>query len=441
MKSLRKLGSIILAVLLLLPVFTLPAMARDEARYTLPFDVNAESYILVSLDTGEIVFEKNMNEQLIPASLTKLMTAYVVMKYVDDLDNTMVTAPNYIYDELYGLNSSTADIRQKEVLSVRNLLYALLLPSANEAAGILADYVGEGNMQNFYMMMNSEAQKLGCTNTHFTNPHGLFIDDHYTSAYDMYLIAKACYETPGFMDIVTTTTYQLPANVKHANPYYIQSTVRMQNRSSPYYRSYIRGMKTGSLPEIGHNYVAMCEKNDERYIIVVIGASKSVDPQRAFVTTADIMDYYFANYSLRNANTSSYPVSEVPVKYSADADTVLLYADTEVNAILPNEADESSFQKVYHIPESIAAPVQKGQEIGSVDYYLAGRLIGTSVLTSHDDIERSTILFIVGKLSEMVHSLYFRTVMVVGALLIIAIAVSAYRSKKKAERMRKVHRR
>ena len=149
MKSLRKLGSIILAVLLLLPVFTLPAMARDEARYTLPFDVNAESYILVSLDTGEIVFEKNMNEQLIPASLTKLMTAYVVMKYVDDLDNTMVTAPNYIYDELYGLNSSTADIRQKEVLSVRNLLYALLLPSANEAAGILADYVGEGMVTPF----------------------------------------------------------------------------------------------------------------------------------------------------------------------------------------------------------------------------------------------------------------------------------------------------
>jgi len=134
-------------------------------------------------------------------------------------------------------------------------------------------------------------------------------------------------------------------------------------------------------------------------------------------------------------------VSEVPVKYSADADTVLLYADTEVNAILPNEADESSFQKVYHIPESIAAPVHKGQEIGSVDYYLAGRLIGTSLLTSHDDIERSTILFIAGKLSEMVHSLYFRTVIIVGALLIIAIAVSSYRSRKKADRMRKVHRR
>lgn len=441
MKKIKKYVSAFLAGLFMFNIFKFASSARQEAKYKLPFDANAKSYVLVSLDTGEIIFEKDKDARMIPASLTKLMTAYVVMKYVPDLDGTMVTAPNYIYDELFGLNSSTADIRQQEVLSVKDLLYALLLPSANEAAGILADYVGEGNVKNFLMMMNSEAKRLGCTNTNFTNPHGLFIDDNYTSAYDMYLIAKACYETPGFMDIVTTSTYQLPANVKHSQPYYIQSTVKMQNKTSPYYRSYVRGMKTGSLDEIGHNFVTLCEKGDEKYILVVIGATKANDPLAAFVTTADIMDYYFQNYSLRNANTSTYPVCEVKVKYSSGADTVLLYADSRVKAILPNAADESSFRKVYHVPDSVGAPIHRGQEIGSVDYYLAGSLIGTSSLSSHDEIKRNFIIFTVEKTEEIVTSLYFRTVVAVGAVFIAIFVISAQRSKRKADKINKIHRR
>ncbi len=441
MKKFLKSICVTLSMVIAFSIFTLPARAARQARYDLPFEPNAQAYVLVSLDTGEVLFEKNSDKQLIPASLTKLLTAYTVMKYVDDLDGTMVSAPRYIYDELFGHNSSTADIRQGETLSVRDLLYALLLPSANEAASILADYVGKGSIENFCMMMNNEAKKLGCTNTNFTNAHGLFFDNHYTSAYDMYLIAKACYETPGFMDIATTVTYELPQiNSRYPNGWFIQSTVRMQSRTSPYYRSYIRGMKTGSLPEIGHNFVSTSRKNGENYILVVMGASTDKEKSAAFTTTAEIMDFFFENYSLRSANSLTYPVTDVKLKYAKDTDTLLLYADNEVMSILPNDADESSFQKVYNLPESVGAPINSGDVIGTVDYYLAGQLVGTSQLVSHDTIERSMVMFIAGKLQEAFTSLYFRVVVAVSLVLVAIYIIFVYIKFRKHEKMQKVHR-
>ena len=441
MKKLFRMLSITLCFVLCFSIFRLPVSAASSARYELPFDVNARAYVLASLDTGEIILEKNSHERYDPASLTKLLTAYTTYKYVDDFENTMVTAPRYVYDELFGMNSSTADIRQGEVLSVKDLMYAMLLPSANEAASILADYIGNGDITNFCMMMNNEARKLGCTNTNFTNPHGLFTDNHYTSAYDMYLIAKACYGVPGFMDIVTTNTYQMPANVKHTSPYYIQNTNKMQNRAYPdYYRSYVKGMKTGTLDY--NNFVTVCQKNGENYILVVLGADFSGSENRpAMVTTAEIMDYFFDSYSLRSANTLTFPVTEVGLKYAKDADTLLVYADTEVMSVLPNDADESSFQKVYNLPEYVGAPVNAGDVIGTVDYYLAGQKVGTSQLVSHDTVERSTVMFLVGKFQEAYQSLYFRVVLAVTFVLIVIYFIFAYLQFKKHEKMQKVHRR
>lgn len=440
MKKFIRIISVTLCMLLCFSMVQLPAAAATTARYELPFEVNARAYVLASLDTGEIIFEKNSNERYDPASLTKLLTAYTTYKYVEDFEGTKVTAPRYVYDELFGMNSSTADIRQGEILSVKDLMYAMLLPSANEAASILADYIGNGDITNFCMMMNNEARKLGCKNTNFTNAHGLFTDNHYTSAYDMYLIAKACYNTPGFMDIVTTNTYYMPANIKHASEYPIQNTNKMQVRTSPYYRSYVKGMKTGTLDY--NNFVCVCQQNGENYIMVVLGADFSNNENRpAMVTTAEIMDYFFDSYSLRSANTLTFPVTEVGLKYAKDTDTLLLYADNEVMSILPNDADESSFQKVYNLPEYVGAPINAGDVIGTVDYYLAGQKVGTSQLVSHDTIQRSTVMFLVGKFQEAYQSLYFRVVLAVTFVLFTIYLIYTYSQYRKHEKMQKVHRR
>ena len=441
----NRLKATLLSAVFIFISLALPLKTSAAARYELPFDLNVASYLLVSLDTGEVIFEKDADVQRTPASLTKLLTTYVAMKYVDNLDEATVTAKTKHTDELYGMNSSHADIRSGETLTMRQLLYAMMLPSGNEAANMVEDYIANGSRYNFSMLMNTEAKKLGCTNSNFSNPHGLFSDNHYTTAWDMYRIAKACYETPGFMDIATTVHYYMPANYRHADKYLITSTVKMQDTSSSYYRDYVKGMKTGSLPEAGHNFISMCEANGEKYILVVMGA-EYVDvngnelKSPAFDATAAIMDYFFDEYTLKPANSLDAPVTEVAMKYVKGKDNLLLYPKNEVYSVLPNSVDESSFQKVFNLPKEVYAPINAGDVVGTVSYYIAGDLVGTTDLVAAESFERDTIIFLVEKLGEIVSSLYFRVVMIVTAVLIAAFLAFRYYLGKKYEKMQKIHR-
>ena len=424
----------------------LSAAAAESARYELPFDPIAESYLLVSLDTGEVVFEKNAHVQRTPASLTKMLTTYVAMKYTDDLDATTVTQTTRHTDELYGMNSSTADIRNGETLTMRQLLYAMMLPSGNEAANMVADHIGNGSRSNFCMLMNTEAKRIGCTDTNFSNPHGLFSDNHYTTAWDMYLIAKACYETPGFMDIATTVHYYLPANTRHAEKYLISSTILMQNKGYPsLYRDYVQGMKTGSTEEAGRNFVTVCEADGERYILVVMGApyyheDGSKYTTAAFEAAAQIMDHFFSEYSLKPANGLEAPVTEVALRYVKDRDNLLLYPAGEIYSVLPNNVDESAFQKVFNVPEQVYAPINAGDVVGTVSYYIAGDLVGTTDLIAAESFERDTLIFLIEKLQEIATSLYFKVVLVVTAVLVIALVGFRYWLGKRYEKMQKIHR-
>ncbi len=435
----KKFLSVIILTSILFSMLIMPSFALSEARYEIPFEVDAKSYVLYSIDTKEIIFEKNMHETYTPASLTKLMTSYLTFKNIEDLENTMITAPSYVYDELYLMGGSTADIRQNEAVSASNLIHAMLLPSGNEAANIIADYLGGGNMGNFFMMMNTEGEKLGMQNTNFSNAHGLFSDNHYSTAYDMLQLAIACYETPGFMEIATKTGHYMPAtsHPNHQNEYYIQSTIYMQNPTSSFYQPYIRGMKTGSLPEIGHNFVTVCEANGENYILVIIGAD-DYNERAAFYTTPIIMDHFYENYTLKSANNLELPVTEVDLKYASESDVLLLYPSSHVMSVLPNTADETSFSKEYNIPQSVSAPINAGDVIGTVDYYLAGQKVGTSDLVSKETYERDTLIYIIEKIGEIFSSLYFRVVVVVTVLLFIGYLVFAYMHINKQKKMNKI---
>ncbi len=439
----KKFISFIFTFIVIFPILT-PTASAARAKYKLPFEPDAQSYILVSLDTGEIIFEKDSHKQVNPSTLTKLLTAYTVMKYIDNPEETTVTVPRYIFDELYLQGGTHADIRQGEVLSVKDLLYAMLLPSGDEAASALADYTGKGSIDNFCMMMNNEAKKLGCTNTNFTNAHGLFNDNHYTSAYDMYLIAKACYETPGFMEIVTTNEYIMPVTEKHPRDkgvWRILTLNRMQKRTNKYYRSYIQGMHTGYTPQSGSSFVTICQKDGETYLWVVLGAGPAEDKSSAFETTAKVMDYFFENYSLRSANNPEKPLCEIRLKYAKDRDTLLLYSDEKIISVLPHSADETSFQKIYNLPESIPAPVQAGDVIGTVDYYLAGQKTDSGLLISRENVPRSLFMFIVSKIGETFSSLYFRVVLLVTLLFVLLYFSTLYAKHHKHEKINKIHRR
>ena len=372
----KRIAACFVIVLLLCCLFC----GSASAAFTPPFEVNADAVYMVNLDTGRVVYEKNATKPRAPASLTKLMTSLLLMENCADLDGTEVTAPGYIYDELFNTNSSNADILPYETVTAKTLLYAMLLPSGNEAASITADFLGNGNLDNFFYTMNARAKQLGCVATNFTNAHGRFgmENNHYSCAYDMYLIGKACYETPGFMEVASSESYDMPFTNKHPNPayasrpdcaYIIRTTNYLQRTSSKIYRSDVRGLKTGSTPEAGYNLVSTATKNGETYMLVVMGTPFEEDEYGyglAFSVSSQLYDWAFDNFSVTPALDVDAPLQELPVKFADSTDTVLLYPEESFTTLLPNEADETVLQKTYLLPDSVAAPIKKGDVIGAV---------------------------------------------------------------------------
>ncbi|MEG1931581.1 MAG: hypothetical protein RR075_00555, partial [Pygmaiobacter sp.] len=374
------------------------------------------------------IYEKNAHEKRPPASLTKIMTSLLLLENVADLDGTTTTAPGYIFDELYGLNVSTADIWPYEEVSARSLLYAMLLPSGNEAASIAADLVGGGSMANFTALMTARAQQLGATETNFTNPHGIFgiEKNHYSTAYDMYLIAKECWYSTNpavqnaFREAASATEYWMPLSNKHKVPmagapagkaYAIRTTNTLMRFGSPYYMPEVQGIKTGSTPDAGYNLISTATKNGETYMLVVMGTPYETDADGyglAFPVSKQLYDWAFGNFSVRPALDTTKDITEIKVKYSSETDTLMLRPASDLMTLLPNESDETTVNKTFKLPESVSAPIAAGDVVGTVTLSLAGEEIGTVDLVAAVSVERNTALYVVAKVGEFFSSLYFK---------------------------------
>ena len=202
--------SLFLTVLLLLSPL---CMVHSAASYNSELDTSANIVLLMSLDNGAVIFDKNADQKAAPASLTKITTAILVLENCKNLDE-VITVKQSSIDAISGTNSSTAGLMPGEQISIRNLLYCLLVKSANEAAVILADYVGGGSVSKFVDMMNEFVQKIGCKNTHYMNPHGLDAEGHYTTANDLAIITQYALKLPLFSEITNTVSYKLPATNK-----------------------------------------------------------------------------------------------------------------------------------------------------------------------------------------------------------------------------------
>ena len=214
------LFSFVLVLMLALPVAAEDAAGESDSLFDTAPALTAPAGYVVNLDTNIVVYEKNSETQLSAASLTKMMTTLLLLEnYQDQLDSISLTAPSYIYDLIWeqSTNASTADIRRGETQSLRNLLYAMLLPSGNEAAYIVADYMGGGSIDNFVAMMNDEAKAVGCTGTTFVDPCGLN-PNNITTARDAYLILRALTAYDVFATVIATPSYDMGTNDRYTTP-------------------------------------------------------------------------------------------------------------------------------------------------------------------------------------------------------------------------------
>jgi len=422
--------TIIFLCCLVLIVSAVPATVADASYNQVLETVGhyADIVLLVSLDDGSVIFDKNADMPTPPASLTKIVTATLVLQKCKNLD-TVVTAPEYAIRLLDNTNSSNAAILPGEKMSVRNLLYCLLVKSANDAANILADYTA-GSIDGFVAMMNAYVSGLGCKNTHFVNVHGLDADGQLTTANDMLKIVEAALKIPVFVQITSTLKYTVPKTNLSAKRV-LTSTVSLMNKGIPdYYCPYATGIKTGSTAAAGRCVISKASKDGYSYLAVIMRApfkdidKDGVDENCAFIDCKKLFDWTFDNIKLSTVVQADQIVAEVPVKLSSRVDHVQLVPEKEIMALVPSGIDAGSVlvQVIKNsLPESINAPVKKGQEIGEARVLYAGTEIARFKLAANEDISRNTLLFAGSLIKSAASTFIFKLIAVV-----LVFAVAAY---------------
>ena len=370
------------AALLLTAVLAVSAALPGLAVYEMPIQTanEGESVYLFNADIDKPILEQNIDQQRYIASLTKMMTALLFLESGKDL-NAEITIPTSLtqeFKDIQNANGSTMNLRIGETVRRIDLLYGLLVASANDAASVIASDVADGSLPNFVAMMNQKAQELGCTSTSFTCVHGLYDYGNVSSAHDLALIALACAANETYMKAANTLSYTLPATNLHQNERTITSTNLMLNPEYPYYRDYIRGMKTGFTTLAGRCYVTFAQKDGHTYGLVVLGS----DLDNIYREASEILDWAFASFSDRELVDTETPLTTAPLKKCRSYEEVELYVAAPVSGY-GHADDKVTF--TYDLQENISATVKDGAVLGTATVYLDGYEVGTVDLVTHQE--------------------------------------------------------
>ena len=370
------------AALLLTAVLAVSAALPGLAVYEMPIQTanEGESVYLFNADIDKPILEQNIDQQRYIASLTKMMTALLFLESGKDL-NAEITIPTSLtqeFKDIQNANGSTMNLRIGETVRRIDLLYGLLVASANDAASVIASDVADGSLPNFVAMMNQKAQELGCTSTSFTCVHGLYDYGNVSSAHDLALIASACAANETYMKAANTLSYTLPATNLHQNERTITSTNLMLNPEYPYYRDYIRGMKTGFTTLAGRCYVTFAQKGGHTYGLVILGS----DLDNIYKEASELLDWAFASFADRQLVDTETPLTTVPLTKCRSEEAVELYAAEPLSGY-GHADDEVTFE--FSVPESTSATVKEGAVLGTATVYLDGYEMGTVDLVTHKE--------------------------------------------------------
>ena len=361
------------AALLLTAALALTLVLPGLAAYEMPIQTvnEGESVYLFNADIDKPILEQNADQQRYIASLTKMMTALLFLESGKDM-NAEITIPASLtqeFKDIQNANGSTINLRIGETVRRIDLLYGLLVASANDAASVIASDVSDGDLTAFVARMNQRAKELGCTSTSFTCVHGLYDYGNVSSAHDLALIAKACAENETYMQVANTLSYTLPATNLHQNERTITSTNLMLNPEYPYYRDYIRGMKTGFTTLAGRCYVTFAQKDGHTYGLVVLGS----DLDNIYREASEILDWAFASFSDRELVDTETPLTTTPLKKCRSYEEVELYAAAPVSGY-GHADDKVTF--TYDLQENISATVKDGAVLAHINGVVGGFVVG-----------------------------------------------------------------
>ena len=351
-------------------------------------EISSGTAVLIDNKTNRVLYDKNANERMFPASTTKIMTAILVLENCD-LDETVTAS----YDALMSIPEGyvTAEIQGEEQFTVEQLLEMLLVHSANDAANVLAEYVG-GSIESFISMMNTKVNELGLTNTHFTNPYGLQEDNHYTTAYDLAEIMQYCIQNDDFRRIAGSVSCSIPATNKSGVRSYT-STNQLILPDSPNYYSYVTVGKTGFTTEAGRCLVSCAYRNDIELTCVILGGTLSPDGiSSRFTDSITLYEYGFNHFSLKNiANPGDIITAiEVPNATPSTKSLDLAFVDS-IYALVNNSDLDTNYIPEIYLNSDISAPIAEGDVLGKAIYTIDGISYEADIVATHT-VENSQLL-------------------------------------------------
>ena len=387
--------SILLVLLLLCCMPVLPAAATESEELPengmtsgSPADSGLQlqcgNAILMDVTFGQVLYEQAAYDQAYPASMTKVMTALLTLEAIQNgetTEDTMVTVSENASLKEFA-NESTANLVAGEQISVKDLLYCIMLPSANDAAKALAEHLG-GTVDAFVERMNARAEELGCKNTHFLNPNGLHDPNHYSCAYDIALMFRQAMQHNLFLTIISTKDYTMGAtNLSDARYFYNTNGLI----SNLYYSGYVyekcMGGKTGSTEDAGKCLVAAARSGNNQLISVVMGAGlitqeDGSELQGQLVESRRLFEYGFENFRPVKLAPPETTVATVAVTMSEDGTEVGVKPQGTIAMMLPYSTAQDEIQMEIKLDaETVQAPVEEGQVMGSLRLYAGEETLG-----------------------------------------------------------------
>lgn len=384
------------------------------------FTIYSDSAIVIDSKSGKILTGKDINKHVYPASTTKVLTAILAIENCK-LDDVLTAS----YDAVMAIPSgySNAGISAGESFTVSDLLDMFLIHSANEIGYIFAEHIS-GSVENFANLMNQKAQEIGCTNTHFTNPSGIHDPEHYSSAYDMALIARYCMKNDTFRNVVSKLSCKIAPTPQYPEERYFKNTNSLMDPSDRYYYQYAIGIKTGFTSQAKNCLISASSKDGIELIAVALGAEATEDGRSGrYVDSINLLEYGNNNYKYENVLTANTVIDEIVVPDATqETENLQLLLKDSISSIVPNDFDLNSLQPNIELNENITAPIAEGAVLGKVTYNINGITYTSDLVASHN-VEKSEILLLVGQIAL--------------AILVLVVLVIILKPKKKNKRYKK----
>ena len=382
-------------------------------------NISSDAAILMDYQTSKILYGKNEEKKLYPASTTKILTAILVIENCN-LSDTATASANAITSIPSGY--SVADIQVGEVFTIEQLLQALMVHSANDAANVLAEYVS-GSIENFSTLMNKKSSEIGCTNSHFVNPSGKHDDNHYTTAYDLAIIMQYCMKNETFRNLAGIKSCIIPPTNKSGERTYINTNQLLikntEDGSINYYYPYAIAGKTGYTTQAKNCLVCVSKRNDLELISVVLGGDINPDGlDSRFSDSKALFEFGYQNYSIKKIVEKGSIVKQVEIiNGTKDTRILSLVVSDDILALINSNQDISALSPKIEVIDGLSAPILEGSVVGQISYSINGILYKSDLIASHD-VETSNEL-----------SLIFRISLIGLAVLLILIVYKLVSSK------------